>query len=147
MCEFGNPGKTDTKKVVCKQALPHSTAAGAATLSCSPWVTAASNMLHNSATGDYGKKTLQRDRKKKKKRAGQDSSYPYKSLINTLRTFAKHLGSPNRCNGFVYQLVPFNPLFKSSYVLAPKLCLVAISFIDSGREQIVSFIRNEFTTF
>lgn len=67
MCEFSNPGKTDTKKAVCKQALPHSTAAGAATLSCSPCVTVASNMLHNSATGDYGKKKPCRGTERKRK--------------------------------------------------------------------------------
>lgn len=114
MCEFSNPGKTDTKKVVCKQALPHLTAAGAATLSCSPWVTPASNMLHNSAIGDYGKNPVEGQ---KKKRAGQGSSYPYKTLINTLKTFAKHLGSPNHCNCFVYtNWYPFIPSSSFKFV-------------------------------
>lgn len=65
MREFNDPGKTNTKMVVCKQALPHWTAAGAATLSRSPWVTAARNMLHNSAMDDYGKKPCRGTEKKK----------------------------------------------------------------------------------
>lgn len=99
MCEFSNPGKPDTKKVVCKHTLPHSTATAAATLSCSLCVTVASNTPHKLCYRWLWKKPWRGAKKKKKKKKLDELAY---TLIITLRDFSKHLGSPDLCNCFGY---------------------------------------------